>query len=124
MPQASEELSGLRILVVEDNFLIAEELRDLFTRCGCEVIGPAARVAQGLNLMSRNDLSGAVLDINLGDEDCFPIAAALRERDVPFVFLTGYGDRGSIPPPYGEVLMLTKPVDEGRLVSAAREIFR
>ena len=123
MPQANEDLQGMRILVVEDNFLIAEELRDLLSRRGCEVVGPASRVGQGLDLASHNDLSGAVLDINLGEEDCFPIAAALRERHVPFFFLTGYGDRASIPAPYAEVPMLPKPVDEGRLVSTARAVF-
>jgi DNA-binding LytR/AlgR family response regulator len=123
MPQASDELQGLRILIVEDNFLIAEELRELLSQRGCEVVGPASRVVQGLDLVNHHDLSGAVLDINLGDEDCFPIAAALLEREVPFVFLTGYGDRGSMPASYAEVPMLPKPVDALRLVSTARAVF-
>src|SRR5260370_29853158 len=92
LSSASEDLRGLRILVVEDNFLVAEDLRELLTRRGCDVVGPAPRVEQGLSLVGEGRLHGAVLDINLGSENCFPIAAALSERSVPFVFLTGYDD--------------------------------
>jgi len=122
MTATKEELAGLRILVVEDNFLVAEDLRGLLAGRGCDVVGPAPRVEQGLSLVAAGDLDGAVLDINLGDEDCFPIAAALRERLVPFLFLTGYDDR-MVPAEFRQTPRLSKPVDEARLVSMAREMF-
>jgi DNA-binding response OmpR family regulator len=123
MPAIGQELQGLRILVVEDNFLVAEDLRELLSRQGCDVVGPVPRVEQGLGLLAERELDGAVLDVNLGSEDCFPIAAALQERRVPFVFLSGYSDRLSIPDSFADVPMLSKPVDAARLVSAARAIF-
>jgi DNA-binding LytR/AlgR family response regulator len=123
MAASQEGLAGLRILVVEDNFLVAEDLRELLARLGCDVVGPAPRVEQGLDLVRQGKLDGAVLDINLGGEDCFPIAAALEERSVPFLFLTGYDDRTLIPAEYRQAPRLSKPVDVARLVSIARQIF-
>src|SRR5438128_10265294 len=102
MPAAGD-LHGLKILVVEDNFLVAELLRELLVDCGCNVVGPAPGVDAGLDLMGQTELDGAVLDINLNGQRCFPIAAALSERSVPFVFLTGYDDPTMIPPEFREV---------------------
>ena len=123
MAASHESLAGLRILVVEDNFLVAEDLRGLLAKRGCDVVGPAPRVEQGLNLVAAGGLDGAVLDINLGNEDCFAIAAALTERSVPFLFLTGYDDSNLVPAEYRQAPRLSKPVDEARLLSLAREIF-
>ncbi len=123
MSSPREELRGLRILVVEDNFLVAEDLRELLTRRGCDVVGPAPRVEQGLSLVGEGRLHGAVLDINLGSENCFPIAAALSERSVPFVFLTGYDDKTLVPVEFRQAPRLSKPVDEAHLISVAHEIF-
>jgi len=85
----SEGLKGLRVLIVEDMFLVAEELSYTLQDWGCEVVGPAARVDEGLKLVESERLDGALLDVNLGDERCFPIAAALQKQVVPFLFLTG-----------------------------------
>ena len=118
------ELRGLRILVVEDNFLVAENLRELLSARGCDVIGPAPRVEAALSLLAANSrVDGAMLDINLGGEDCFPVAAALQERAVPFLFLTGYDQSMSIPAEFSQAPRLSKPVDEAHLIAAAREIF-
>ena len=87
-----KSLEGLRILVVEDNFLAAEVVRDALESTGCTVIGPVARLEMGLQLAEQQQIDGAVLDINLNGDRCFPIAEALRQRGVPFIFLTGYDD--------------------------------
>ncbi len=123
MPDGGQDLHGLRILLAEDNFLVAEHMRELLSQRGCDVVGPVSRVAQGLGLVAARDLDGAVLDINLGAEDCFPIAAALQERRVRFLFLTGYSNRLSIPATFADAPMLSKPVDGARLVSTVRRIF-
>src|SRR5690242_11469654 len=94
----SSTMTGLRILVVEDNFLAAEVVRDTLEGFGCQVVGPVGRLEDGLRLASAETLDGAVLDINLNGDRCFPIARALLERGVPFMFLTGYDDAGLIPP--------------------------
>lgn len=118
------ELGGLRILVVEDNFLVAENMRELLTARGCDVIGPAPRVEVALSLLAANGrVDGAMLDINLGGEDCFPIAAALLERAIPFLFLTGYDEGMSIPAEFSHAPRLSKPVAERDLIVTAREVF-
>lgn len=83
-PQAG--LAGRRILIVEDEFLIAEDLAAYFSQLGCEVLGPAGSVAEGFRLLDAAEL--AVLDIALRDETVFPLAEALLARHVPFVFFT------------------------------------
>jgi two-component SAPR family response regulator len=119
----ASDLSGLKILVVEDDFLVAELLREILVNCGCDVVGPAPRVDTGLRLLDQTKLDGAVLDINLNGQKCFPIAAALSERSVPFVFLTGYEDAAMIPPEFREIPRLSKPVDPARLASIASTLF-
>src|SRR5260370_25687476 len=97
MPSMPPELRGLRILVVEDNFLMAESVRDLLDECGCETVGPAPSLAVALALAGQEPLDGALLDINLAGEDCFPVARLLRERGVPFILLTGFDDCAIVP---------------------------
>ena len=85
-------LSGLKVLVVEDEPLIAMALVDMLTDSGCTVAGPAASLKQGMRLIEEEAVDGAVLDINLGGEMVFPLADALAERSIPFVYVTGYGN--------------------------------
>lgn len=115
------ELRGLRILVVEDNFLMAESVRDLLDECGCETVGPAPRLAVALALAGQEPLDGALLDINLAGEYCFPVARLLRERGVPFMFLTGYDDCSIVPVAFRDAPRLSKPFDRLEVaVTAAR----
>jgi CheY-like chemotaxis protein len=120
----ARNLKGRRILVVEDNVLIAEHIRGLLSDTGCRVVGPAPRLSDGLALVRDSDaLDGAVLDINLGSETCFEIAAELRGRSVPFLFLTGYDNKSAIPAEFQAAPFLSKPVDESRLLSVATRLF-
>ena len=91
-------LAGRRLLVVEDEYFLAAELVEALSADGAKVIGPAASVDDALDLLDDTaQLDGAVLDLNLQGEMAFPVADALMERDIPFVFLTGY-DQSVIPP--------------------------
>lgn len=119
----SAALRGWRILVVEDNFLLAETLRDLLEDCGCELVGPAPRVSIALPLCSP-DLNGALLDINLGQETCFAIADRLVEQGVPFIFLSGYSDGAIVPDRFSAVPCLAKPYDRQEIVHEAEQRFR
>jgi CheY-like chemotaxis protein len=85
------ELSGMRILVVEDEIFVAMALADLLTDSGCIAAGPVSSVKQGMRLIEREAIDGAILDINLRGEMVFPLADALAERSIPFVYVTGYG---------------------------------
>ena len=121
MVRPAKPLEGLRILVVEDNFLAAEVVRDALERSGCTVVGPVGRVADGLHLAEQEKLDGAVLDINLNGDRCFPIAHALASRGVPFVFLTGYNST-VVPDELRATRRLDKPVLEHQLIDALGQL--
>ena len=109
---------GRRILVVEDEFFIAEDLRLSLERLGAEVLGPVATVDDALELLARDTtLDGATLDVTLGQEKSYPVADALRDRGLPFVLLTGYDDR-SLPDRLADVPRCLKPFDVRRIVEA------
>lgn len=113
-------LTGRRILVAEDDYMIAQELVRTFQRLGAEIVGPAPTVARALALLETGGpLDGAVLDINLRDEMVFPVAEALGARGVPFVFATGY-DHSVIPEGYHSIVRCEKPADP---VKVARALF-
>jgi CheY-like chemotaxis protein len=90
---------GRRVLVAEDEYLLAKKIVSEFAKLGVETIGPASTVEQALDLVEHGGhLDGAVLDIRLRDSMVFPVAEALRARGVPFIFTTGYNEE-AIPDP-------------------------
>ncbi|OHV86495.1 response regulator [Mesorhizobium sp. ORS 3428] len=111
-------IPGLRILVVEDSFLIACDLADELKAAGCTVIGPEPSVEQALKSIDGVTLDGAVLDVNLRGERSFPIAEHLATRDVPFVFLTGYDSTTIFPDRFRDSPRLSKPVESKLLIEA------
>jgi CheY-like chemotaxis protein len=123
MDREQPDLSGLRILVVEDMLLVAEEISEQLRSWGCDVVGPMSRVESALTPAREAPLDGALLDVNLAGESCFPLAAALSARSVPFVFMTGY-DGGALPPEYRTVPRLGKPIAARELARVAAERFR
>lgn len=123
MERPDRPLNGLRILVVEDNFLAAEACKQLLEMNGCDVVGPTGRVEAALALVGGEGLDGALLDINLAGESSFPIARALRERGVPFMFLTGYDDSALIPSDLRSARRLGKPIANQLLIDAMEDAF-
>jgi len=112
------KLGGKNVLVVEDDYFIAMEMCRLFEKAGAQVLGPIGKLEDALALIARSDrIDGAVLDINLRDVMVFPAADMLRERDVPFVFATGYDD-AVIPSRYSQVPRCRKPVEPGGVLTA------
>src|SRR3982750_1908871 len=89
-----DELQGLRILVVEDEAAISLLLEDMLLDFGCEVIGPAARLSAALDAVAREQGDLAILDGTGAGEPIYPVAEALAQRSIPFVFSTGYGSAG------------------------------
>jgi CheY-like chemotaxis protein len=112
------DLTGRRILVVEDEFLLAMELETLLERRGCTVLGPVPTVRQALATLEEQRPEMALVDVNLKGELATPIAVALRERGIPFVLLTGYSDRQLSEPELREAPRLDKPVNGHELKSA------
>ena len=101
-------LIGRRILVMEDEYMVAEDARRWLGR-GAEVIGPAPRLARARSLIAVQRIDAAVLDIHVAGELVFPAAEALDERRIPFVFMSGF-DRSIIPPRFAHVQLLEKPI--------------
>ena len=99
-----------RVLVLEDEPLIAVMVRDWLTELGCDPVGPAHTVPSALAFIQGGLLDGAVLDVTLGDQDCAAVADALRQRSVPFAFATG-GEVETWSARYPDVPALTKPYD-------------
>jgi CheY-like chemotaxis protein len=105
-----------RVLVVEDEFFLAEDLANALRAAGADVIGPAPSIDAALDLLDEAEqLDGAILDINLQGEKAYPVADALLERMIPFVFATGY-DPAHIPPRYDTVPRCYKPADAMKVI--------
>jgi ActR/RegA family two-component response regulator len=118
-------LHGRRLLVVEDDYFIAVELARSLERMGVRVVGPAGSVPDAISLIEAGEepLDGAVLDIHLGEERVYPVADALIDRGIPFVFLTGY-DALVIPETYAGAPRCEKPVDTALLLRVLAEVGR
>ncbi len=111
-----EAIAGRRILIVEDEFFVADSLRMCLESLDVVVVGPVASVDAAIDLVASSDrLDGAVLDINLQGRKAFPVAEALAARGVPFVFVTGYGPE-SIPEQFTSAPRCTKPFQVAQLV--------
>jgi CheY-like chemotaxis protein len=102
------KLKGLRVLVAEDEALVALQLEDMLADLGCAIIGPASRVGQALELLTGELVDAAVLDLNLAGELVYPVADALASRGLPYIFATGYGASG-LSEPYRRQPVLQKP---------------
>jgi CheY-like chemotaxis protein len=105
-----DPLQGLRVLVVEDSYFVAVGISRQLTDLGCRIVGPAPTVAAALDLLAHESCDAAVLDINLGSETAEPVARALSDRRVPFLFITGYSSPRLLAPAFHATTRLVKPV--------------
>jgi DNA-binding response OmpR family regulator len=107
----------MRVLVVEDEALIALDIARQLTAAGFQVVGPAISVARALKLIGDGGCDIAVLDVNLGDKETSePIAHELRARATPFIVLSGYA-RDEHPQAFQGAPMLSKPASSSELVA-------
>ena len=111
MPDAA--LTGLRVLVVEDEFLIALDLLAILADLGCTVLGPAASVPDALRLLAADRPDAALLDLNLGGTRATPVALALAAGGVPFATVTAYAHRPEAV--FDGVPLVAKPFQPGRI---------
>jgi CheY-like chemotaxis protein len=112
--------TGKRVMVVEDEALVAMLTCDYLEDLGCIVVGPFASVKDALEGLDNSEIDCAILDVNLGGgENSFPIASALAEKHTPFVFATGYGAIGA-KAEFASVTVLPKPFDEDQLAKALK----
>jgi DNA-binding response OmpR family regulator len=107
-------LAGAKILIVEDEYLVAAELKAILSGLGAEVVGPVSRLQPARELARSQRLDGAVLDVKLDGDTSFPLAEDLLVRGVPILFMTGF-DRSIIPELFGSAPCLPKPVNSAAL---------
>jgi two-component SAPR family response regulator len=106
----SNLLRGARLLIVEDEYLLAREMADYFENIGTEIVGPVGTVAHALALIASSHVHIAVLDVNLRDERVYPVANDLTSKKIPFVFASGYGSELE-PDVYAGVPRCIKPIE-------------
>lgn len=118
-----KSLAGVRVLVVEDNYLVAEVINNMLTDVGCIVLGPLPQLAVALDAAAIETCDLAVLDINLRGEFVYPVAALLSMRKVPFLFVTGYSGE-MISHEYVDRPRIGKPLKFAQLISAVSDLAR
>jgi DNA-binding response OmpR family regulator len=119
----TEALQGVKVLVVEDEYLVATLMEDMLESAGCVVAGPIPRLAQAVETASSEVCDVAVLDINLAGERVYPVADILAQRGVPFVFVTGYGVN-ALPPEYAKRPRICKPFRIAELLSTISSLVK
>ena len=106
-----------RVLVVEDEYLIRMLLEDMLAELGYDVVAAVGTIAEAREQAAKGEFGAAVLDVNLDGQEIYPIADLLAERSLPFVFVTGYGER-SLPDRYRGRPALQKPFQAEQLDAA------
>lgn len=114
-------LAGVSVIVVEDNFVVAQSLKWLLESFGCTFAGMAGTVDAALGLIDSVDFDVAILDIALDKEDVAPVATRIREVGRRLIYVTGYGDNEMLPEHLRDYPRLSKPVDPDRLVETILE---
>jgi CheY-like chemotaxis protein len=108
---------GKRVLIVEDEYFLADETRRKLEESGAIVVGPVGTVGSALELLDVEQIDGAILDIHLVDELVFPVAEELEQRGIPFVFATGYNP-SILPAKFTGFALCEKPAELGSIAEA------
>jgi PAS domain S-box-containing protein len=111
---STSAITGERMMIVEDEALVAMAMSDLMTELGFEVVGPFGKIVDAIAALKEGGIDAAILDVNLGGELVYPLAEALAEEGVPFIFVTGYGVE-SIDRRFANRRVLQKPIERQAL---------
>jgi CheY-like chemotaxis protein len=117
---SKQELSNRKVLVVEDEMMIAMLIEDMLDEFGCVLVGPATTVPRALELIGKESIDIAILDLNLDGQDTYAIADALQQKKIPFIFATGYGST-VLRKKHGNRPILQKPFQQTDLEMALAE---
>jgi two-component SAPR family response regulator len=121
--QQAEPFRGLRLLLVEDDFLIAQAIKRMLVRFGCDVVGPIGDLKNAKTLVERERLDGGLLDINIRGGTSSEVARMFAERGTPFLFITGYTSPPLDEDDLIEHRRLLKPISESVLRAAMFDEF-
>ena len=122
-PDAVEALQGLRVMIVEDELLVAMLVEETLVEHGCTVVGPFSTVETALLAAQDVETDLAVLDVNLRGQRVYPVAERLEARGIPFLLMSGYG-RDGVPPEHANWVACAKPFLPGDLVAALAMLAR
>ena len=117
-------LRGLRVLVVEDEYLVAREIRHVLSRAGCAEVRLAASLDAAGTMAGADDLQAVLLDIKLGEQDVYPLAERLERLErqgMPVIFVTGYATE-AVPAHLEHLPLVQKPFQHKRLVAALQQV--
>lgn len=117
-----KELGGRRILIVEDELLLAMDLELLLQQQGCEVLEPVGTVARALAALENERPDAVMLDMNLSGDSSAPVAKVLRTRDIPFVIVTGYTESQYEDPVFDGAPLMKKPYDQAELLRSIANV--
>lgn len=120
MSETNPNLSGARVLVVEDEFAVLLLVEDMLAELGCELVGTASRMAEAMSMAGSLEFDAAVLDVNINGEHIDPVAEVVAARGLPMVFSTGYG-RSGIDARWRERPVLQKPYRIEDFAAALRQ---
>jgi CheY-like chemotaxis protein len=120
--QSATTLAGRRVLLIEDEMLVAMLIEDALVSAGCDVAGPVSRVDAALAMVrAGTKIDAALMDLNLNGHSAIPVADALREHGIPFLVLTGYGT-AALPEPHQGAPVISKPFDATHLLDSLRRL--
>ena len=123
MERQRESLTGLRILVAEDETYVVMDIEDMLRHLQCEIVGPVSTVEAAVAAIRENPIDGALLDLNLHGQTILPAAEELVRRAVPFLLVTGYASRHGDVSALGDAPRLKKPFSLDDLRAAMHEVF-
>ena len=115
------QLEGRRILLVEDEYFQARELKEMLEDIGAEVVGPTASADEVPAMLESAPVDAALIDINLGDGPSFRTAELLKRKGVPFAFVTGY-DQENVPADLKAVPRIEKPARQNNLITLLSDL--
>lgn len=120
--QSDEKLNKLRVLIVEDDYLIAENVAEVLREVGIYVVGPVGKFQEACQMVQDIPLDCAVLDINIVGGTAFPLIDVLIQSNVPVLLMTGY-DQEELPVKYRSLPLIQKPLLQGDVVGAFKKLF-
>ncbi len=119
---STDRLRSRRILVAEDDPLLALGYDEILRDAGATVLGPAASVEQAQKLVAENGISAALLDVRLADGEVWPLARLLAGKGVPFAFCTGHFSHDTLPDEWANRPIITKPARADKIVGVIAEL--
>ena len=122
VPMDNNDVAGCRVLVVEDEMLIAILIEEYLTAMGCEIVGPVGKLETALQVAKDDNFDIAILDVTIRGGKVYPVAEELLVRGVPFILASGYGD-WALPPSLRDHRRLTKPFTAAELEEQVRLLF-